>query len=168
MGIELHMITGDNDESAVKVASKVGIKNVISRVHPRHKADEITKLKNQGKIVAMVGDGINDAPALAAADIGFAMGTGTDIAIETGDIVLLSGELEAVSLAIKLSKETFKKIKQNLFWAFCYNAVAIPIAATGHLNPVIGSLVMSFSSVSVLLNSLSLKLKNFSYTEIKN
>lgn len=168
MGIELHMITGDNDESAVKVASKVGIKNVISRVHPRHKADEITKLKDQGKIVAMVGDGINDAPALAAADIGFAMGTGTDIAIETGDIVLLSGELEAISLSIKLSKETFKKIKQNLFWAFCYNAVAIPIAATGHLNPVIGALVMSFSSLSVLLNSLSLKLKNFSYTEIKN
>lgn len=159
IGIEVYMITGDSNKIAQSVAKEVGIKNVVSEVHPKDKADAIIKLKEKGKIVAMVGDGINDAPALASADIGFAMGTGTDVAIETGDIVLLRGELKSIVSAIKLSKSTMRKIKQNLFWAFCYNIIAIPIAASGHLNPVVGALAMSFSSVSVLLNSLSLRIK---------
>lgn len=159
IGIEVYMITGDSNKVAMSVAKEVGIKNVVSEVHPKDKADAIIKLKKQGKIVAMVGDGINDAPALASADIGFAMGTGTDVAIETGDIVLLRGELTAIVAAIKLSKNTMRKIKQNLFWAFCYNIIAIPIAASGHLNPVVGALAMCFSSISVLLNSLSLRMK---------
>ena len=153
------MITGDSNKIAMSVAKEVGIKNVVSEVHPKDKADAIIKLKKQGRIVAMVGDGINDAPAIASADIGFAMGTGTDVAIETGDIVLLRGELTAIVAAIKLSKNTMRKIKQNLFWAFCYNIIAIPIAASGHLNPVVGALAMCFSSISVLLNSLSLRMK---------
>lgn len=151
------MLTGDNKTTAMSVANKIGIENVISEVQPQNKADEITKLKSTGSIVAMVGDGINDAPALATADIGFAIGTGTDVAIETGDIVLLKDDLRNLPKSIKLSKMTMRKIKQNLFWAFIYNLVAIPIAAAGYLNPVVAALCMSFSSISVLLNSLSLK-----------
>lgn len=157
MNIEVYMLSGDNEKTALAVAKKVGINNIIAEVQPEDKANEIEKLKKSGKIIAMVGDGINDAPALAVADVGFAMGTGTDVAIETGDIVLLSGELKSLVEAIKLSKNTMRKIKQNLFWAFIYNVIAIPIAATGHLNPVIGSVAMCLSSISVLLNSLSLK-----------
>ncbi len=157
MGIRVYMLTGDNRKAARYVADKVGIKNVIAEVLPENKTEEIQKLKKQGKIVAMVGDGINDAPALATADIGFAIGTGTDVAVETGDIVLLKGDLMAVPTAIKLSKRTMRKIKQNLFWAFIYNVIGIPFAASGHLNPVIAAAAMAFSSVSVLLNSLSLK-----------
>lgn len=161
MNIEIYMLSGDNEKTALTVAKKVGINNVIAEVQPKDKAHEIEKLKRSGEIIAMVGDGINDAPALAVADVGFAMGTGTDVAIETGDIVLLSGELKSLVKAIELSKITMKKIKQNLFWAFIYNIIAIPIAATGHLNPVVGSVAMCFSSISVLLNSLSLKNSKF-------
>ncbi|MHB8064178.1 MAG: HAD-IC family P-type ATPase, partial [Ruminiclostridium sp.] len=157
LGIEVIMLTGDNKNTAHSVADQVEIKNVIADVLPENKAEVVTKLKARGKIVGMVGDGINDAPALAIADIGFAIGTGTDVAIETSDIVLLSDDLLILPLSIKLSKKTMWKIKQNLFWAFIYNIIGIPIAATGHLNPVLGAAMMAFSSVSVLLNSLSLK-----------
>jgi Cu+-exporting ATPase len=157
MGISIYMVTGDNEKIAHSVAKEIGIKNVIAEVLPENKAVEVEKLKKAGKIVAMVGDGINDAPALATADIGFAMGAGTDVAIETGDIIILQEDLTAIIEAIKLSKQTMKKIKQNLFWAFIYNIIGIPIAATGNLNPVLGAATMALSSISVLLNSLSLK-----------
>lgn len=157
MGMQVYMLTGDNQKTALSVANKIGIKNVIAEVLPENKAQEIDKLKKQGKIVAMVGDGINDAPALATANIGFAIGTGTDIAIETGDIVLLRDDLMTLPKAIKLSKKTMRKIKQNLFWAFIYNLIGIPFAATGNLNPIIAAAAMTLSSISVLLNSLSLK-----------
>jgi Cu+-exporting ATPase len=151
------MLTGDNIKVAQSVAREVGIRNVIAEVLPENKALEVEKLKNKGKIVAMVGDGINDAPAIATADIGFAIGTGTDVAIETSDIVILRDDLTALGAAIKLSKQTMRKVKQNLFWAFIYNLIGIPVAASGHLNPVLGAATMALSSISVLLNSLSLK-----------
>ncbi|MDP4178283.1 MAG: heavy metal translocating P-type ATPase [Bacillota bacterium] len=157
LNIQVYMLTGDNYDTANKVAKEVGIDNVIAEVQPENKAQEVAKLKSAGKIVAMVGDGINDAPALATADLGIAVGSGTDVAIETGDIVLLRSDLRSISSSIKLSKLTMRKIKQNLFWAFIYNIVGIPIAATGHLNPVVASVAMCYSSLSVLLNSLSLK-----------
>ena len=156
-GIEVYMLTGDNRKSAEYTAHKSGIKNVIAEVLPENKAQQISRLKGEGRVVCMVGDGINDAPALATADVGIAMGTGTDAAIETGDIVLLNGNLSAIYTAIKISKLTMRKIKQNLFWAFIYNAIGIPFAATGNLNPVIAAAAMGLSSISVLLNSLSLK-----------
>ncbi|HEY9061800.1 MAG TPA: heavy metal translocating P-type ATPase [Pseudobacteroides sp.] len=157
MGIEVYMLTGDNRYAAQAVASELGIKNVIAEVLPHNKADEIKRLQSLGKKVAMVGDGINDAPALATSDVGFAIGSGTDVAIETGDIVLLKGDLTNVPIAINLSKKTLGKIKQNLFWAFIYNLIGIPFAATGNLNPVLAAAAMAFSSISVLINSLSLK-----------
>ncbi|MEA4924598.1 MAG: heavy metal translocating P-type ATPase [Syntrophomonadaceae bacterium] len=157
MGIEVYMLTGDNKKTAVTIADKVGIKNVLAEVLPDKKAEEVEKLKKQGRIVAMVGDGINDAPALAAADIGLALGTGTDVAIETGDIVLLKDDLMAVPAAIKLSFGTMRTIKRNLFWAFIYNIIGIPVAAAGYLNPVVAAAAMALSSTSVLLNSLSLR-----------
>jgi Cu+-exporting ATPase len=157
-GIEVYMLTGDNEETAKTVANKIGIDNVIAGVMPRGKADEVEKLKAGGKIVAMVGDGINDAPALAAADIGFAIGTGSDIAVEAGDIVMLGSDLRSVIAAIRLSKKTMRKIKQNLFWAFIYNSIGIPFAALGILSPVISAGAMAFSSISVITNSLSLKM----------
>lgn len=157
MGIEVFMITGDNEKTALSIGKEVGIKNIIAQVLPENKAQEIEKLKNQGKFVAMVGDGINDTPALAKADIGFAIGSGTDIAIETGDIILLNDDLMALPKTIKLSQKTMIKIKQNLFWAFIYNLIGIPFAASGHLNPVIAAAAMCFSSISVLANSISLK-----------
>jgi copper-(or silver)-translocating P-type ATPase len=161
MGIEVYMLTGDNKKTASSVAKELGIRNFIAEVQPENKAEEISKLKKEGKIVAMVGDGINDAPALATADVGFAIGTGTDVAIETADIVILRDDLTSLVSAIKLSQQTMKKIKQNLFWAFIYNLIGIPIAASGHLNPVVGAVTMSLSSISVLLNSLSLKKLKF-------
>lgn len=161
LGIEVFMITGDNINVANAVGAKIGIENIIAEVLPEDKAKEIMNIKSKGKIVGMVGDGINDSPALAAADVGFAIGTGTDIAIETGDIVLLLEDLTNVANAIKLSKRTLRKIKQNLFWAFIYNIIGIPIAASGHLNPVVAAAAMTLSSISVLFNSLSLKRMKF-------
>jgi len=159
MGIEIYMMTGDNKRTAEAIGKAAGIpgSNIISQVLPENKADEIKKLQNRGLTVAMAGDGINDAPALATADIGIAMGTGTDIAIESGDITLISGNLTSIPEAIRLSGATMRKIRQNLFWAFFYNSIGIPFAALGMLSPVIAGAAMAFSSVSVVSNSLSLK-----------
>ena len=156
-GMETIMLTGDNARSAVAVAEKVGVDRVVAEVLPKHKADEIKRLKAEDKTVAMVGDGINDAPALAEADIGFAMGTGTDVAMHTAGITLMRGEPMLVADAISVSKATYNKIRQNLFWAFIYNLIALPLASMGYLSPVIAGAAMAMSSVSVVSNSLLLK-----------
>ena len=161
---ELHLLTGDNQQTAEKVAAEFGLKNIKAEVLPEDKINYIKALQAQGKKVAMIGDGINDSPALAQANVGIAMGTGTDVAIESADITLLKGDLSRISKAIELSKNTNKTIRQNLFWAFIYNIIGIPIAAgilypfLGFtLNPMIAGAAMAFSSVSVVLNSLRLK-----------
>ena len=158
-GIKTIMISGDQTKTAIAIAEKCGIQEVLAPVLPGDKAKKIKELQSNGLIVGMVGDGINDAPALKQADIGFAMGLGTDIAIETADITLLRNDLKLIPLAIDLSQKTFAKIKQNLFWAFFYNLIAIPLAAVGVLHPVIAEMAMAFSSVTVVTNANLLKRK---------
>jgi len=159
MGITPMLLTGDNQAVAARVAAEVGIAagDVIAGVLPSEKADAITRLQAQGRKVAMVGDGVNDSVALATADVGMAMGTGTDAAIEAGDITLVRGDLRTVPTALRLSSRTLRIIKQNLFWAFGYNVAAIPLAAFGLLNPMIAGAAMACSSVLVVTNSLRLK-----------
>jgi cation-transporting ATPase V len=156
MGIELALVSGDNARTAAAIAADVGIGRVMAGVLPAAKAEEIARLQAEGRVVAMVGDGVNDAPALARADLGIAIGTGTDVAIETSAITLLSAELAGVATAIRLSRRTYATILQNLGWAFGYNLVAIPLAAFGLLTPVVAGAAMGLSSVSVVANSLRL------------
>jgi len=151
------MLTGDNERTARAIGEKLGIERIIANVLPGDKAKVIKELQAEGKVVAMVGDGINDAPALAQSDIGIAIGSGSDVAKETGGIILVKDDLRDVIKSIRLSKATMRKIKQNLFWAFFYNTVAIPIAAFGLLNPIIAAAAMSLSSLSVVSNSALLK-----------
>lgn len=160
-GITVKMLTGDNPQTARYIGEQVGLaaSDIVAEVLPEDKAQVVKELQTKGESVGMVGDGINDAPALALADIGIAMGSGTDIAMETADITLMNSDLLSVEKSIRLSKITLRKIKQNLFWAFLYNVIGIPFAAVGFLNPIIAGGAMAFSSVSVLLNSLSLNQK---------
>ncbi|MCD6038473.1 MAG: copper-(or silver)-translocating P-type ATPase [Nitrososphaeraceae archaeon] len=157
LGIEVIMLTGDNEKTSRAVAQKVDISNVIANVLPGEKAEIVKQLQSKGKVVGMVGDGINDAPALAQADIGIAIGSGSDIAKETGGIILIKDDIRDVGRAIKLSRITMKKIKQNLFWALIYNAAGIPVAAVGLLSPILAAVAMAFSSISVIANSSLLK-----------
>jgi len=163
-GLQIVMLTGDRRETAAKVAAKLAIGELEAEVKPHQKAEAIKRLRDQGRIVAMAGDGINDAPALAAADVGIAMGTGTDVAIENAGITVLKGDLRGIVRARKLSRATIRNIKQNLAWAFLYNVIGIPVAAGVFypllgwlLSPMLASAAMSFSSVSVIANALRLR-----------
>ena len=157
--VEVVMLTGDNQRTARAIAAQIGIENVIAEVLPESKAQVIRDLQKQGKVVAMVGDGVNDAPALATADIGIAIGSGSDVAKETGGIILIRNDVRDVVTAIRLSRATMNKIKQNLFWAFIYNTIGVPVAALGFLNPIIAAAAMALSSLSVIANSALLKAK---------
>ena len=164
MGIETAVISGDNEKTVSAIARKVGISRVLAEVLPDGKVDEIKRLQEKVGSVAMVGDGINDAPALTQSNVGIAIGTGTDIAIEASDVTLVSGELSGVVTAIRLSKATFRKIKQNLFWAYFYNTVAIPVAVLGLLHPVIAEAAMAFSSINVVTNANLLRRAKVKFT----
>jgi Cu+-exporting ATPase len=157
MGLETILLTGDAEEAASFVGREAGIEKVIARVLPEAKARTVEAVQKEGKRVAVVGDGINDAPALAQADVGVALGTGTDIAMETASVTIVRGDLVSLVHAIRLSQRTLTTIRQNFFWAFFYNIIGIPLAALGLLTPMIAAAAMAFSSVSVLTNSLRLK-----------
>lgn len=159
MNINVTMLTGDNERTASSIASEIGIKNYIAQVLPADKSSEVKNLQQKGKIIAMVGDGVNDAPAISQADVGIAMSSGTDVAMEAADVTLMKNDLRDVVKAIKLSHLTIKAIKQNLFWAFIYNVIGIPLAAIGMFNPIIAAGAMAFSSVSVVMNSLRIRRK---------
>ncbi len=159
LGIKPMIVTGDTEQTTRYVAMQVGIDAVIAHAKPERKLEIVRELQAQGYKVGMIGDGINDAPALAAADVSFAIGTGTDVAIETADLTLVSGDINKIADVMELSGATLSIIKQNLFWAMGYNTVAIPVAALGKLNPMIASAAMALSSISVVLNSLRLQRK---------
>ena len=156
-GIEVWMLTGDHKGTAEAIAEQIGILHVVAQVLPEEKSAKIAEIQKTGKIVAMVGDGINDAPALTQADVGIAMGSGTDVAMATADVTLMGGDLRHLVTAFDLSKATIKNIKQNLFWAFIFNLIGIPAAALGYLTPILAGAAMAMSSVTVVTNALRLK-----------